>query len=114
MLSLTFIQKRNNMTWSAGRKLILYQMQFFDSGVGLSERVTDSLRYLFPAGIIVFDTWWQIDDILYRKVKCKMIQKKRNTNKNMIARDVAFVSTDVDRWHDGYSVVMDVGQTWST
>ena len=77
-------------------------MQFFDSGVRLSERVTDSLQYLFPAGIIMFDTWWQIktiplDDILYRKVKCKMIQKKRNTNKNMIARDVAFVSTDVDR-----------------
>src|SRR5271156_4834511 len=102
MLSLTFIQKRNNMTWSAGRKLILYHMQFFDSGARLSERVTDSLQYLFPAGIIVFDTWWQIktiplDDILYRKVKCKMIRKKRNTNKNMIVRDVAFVSTDVDR-----------------
>jgi len=47
----------------------------------LGERVTDSLRYLFPVGIIVFDTWWQIetiplDDILYRKVKCKMIRKK--------------------------------------
>ena len=36
-------------------------------------------------------------------------QTKRNTDKNMIARDVAFVSTDVDRQHDGYTVVIDVG-----
>jgi hypothetical protein len=59
--------------------------QFFDSGARLGEKVADSLRYLFPAGIIMFDTWWQIKTIPLDDIK------------NMIARDVAFVSTDVDR-----------------
>lgn len=33
---------------------------------------------------------------------------KRNTDKNMIARDVALVSTDVDGKHDGNAIVIDI------
>ena len=32
-----------------------------------------------------------------------------NTHKNMIARDVAFVSTDVDGKHDSNAIVIDIG-----
>ena len=32
-----------------------------------------------------------------------------NTHKNMIARDVTFVSTDVDGKHDSDAIVIDIG-----
>ena len=34
---------------------------------------------------------------------------KQNTDKNMVARDVALISTDIDGKHDGYAVVRNVG-----
>jgi hypothetical protein len=34
---------------------------------------------------------------------------KQNTNENMVARDVALISTDVDGKHDGYAIVGNIG-----
>lgn len=33
---------------------------------------------------------------------------KQNTHQYMVARYVSFISTDVDRKHDGYAVVIDI------
>jgi len=37
---------------------------------------------------------------------------KRNTDKNMVARDVALISTDVDGKHDGYAIVSNIGLSY--
>jgi len=37
------------------------------------------------------------------------LHDKRNTHKDMVARDVAFIGTDVDGEHDGYAIVIDIG-----
>ena len=35
--------------------------------------------------------------------------EKQNTDKNMVARDVTLISTDIDGEHDGYAIVSNIG-----
>jgi len=37
---------------------------------------------------------------------------KQNTDKNMVTRDVALISTNVDGKHDGYAIVSNIGLSY--
>jgi hypothetical protein len=40
------------------------------------------------------------------------LNDKQNTNENMVARDVALISTDIDGKHDGYAIVSNIGLSY--
>ena len=97
--------------------MILSQIayQFFDPWATLSQWVTNISWDLLPIGIVVFNTRRQIETIplenILSETCCKLqtVANRAQHYQNMIARDIAFVGTDIDRKHDSNSVVMNVG-----
>jgi hypothetical protein len=62
----------------------------------------------------VFDACWQIksiplEDVLHTQINHEQHGHKLTMDKDMVARDVPFVRTDLDGKHDSYGIITDIG-----
>ena len=80
----------------------------------LSEGKTDISGNFFPVSVVMFNAYWQVKTIslqnILQNIELIITYHKENWNANedMIARNAAFVCTDINREHDSHPIVSDV------
>ena len=85
----------------------------------LSEGKTDISGNFFPVSVVMFNAYWQVKTIslqnILQNIELIITYHKENWNANedMIARNAAFVCTDINGEHDSHPIVSDVYLTGS-